>query len=227
MAANAISGALRQLFGIRAPAGKYTNLTYTATAIGREEYKNQLGGGRETWDARGRFQLDLLRARGLLPTSTLLDIGCGPLRAGVQFIRYLDAGNYFGFDYNVSFITAAERAVTEHGLSTKQPSLVALSDFEMSGIRRTFDYAIAFSVLNHCSPSQRRLFFSNIGQCLAPGAKLFISHARWLKEADLERAGLVISERFGVHDLDLSEYGWQPPEQRLVCPLYELERRSG
>jgi SAM-dependent methyltransferase len=169
----------------------------------------------------------LLRSRGLLPTSTLLDIGCGPLRAGIPFIRYLDTGNYFGFDYNMSFITAAERAVSEQGLAAKQPCLVALSDFELSGIRRTFDYALAFSVLNHCSPSQRRLFFSNISQCLAPGAKLFISHARWLKEEDVRRAGLIVGQRFEVRDLELSDYGWPPSEQRLVCPLYELVYHPG
>src|SRR3569833_897060 len=101
MAASAISGAQKQQNRKQHPTNKNTVLNFTASAIGRVDYNSQLGGGRATWDSRGRFQLELMRSRGLLPTSTLLDIGCGPLRAGIPFIRYLDTGYYFGFDYNM------------------------------------------------------------------------------------------------------------------------------
>jgi cyclopropane fatty-acyl-phospholipid synthase-like methyltransferase len=164
----------------------------------------------------------LLRSRGLEPSSTLLDIGCGPLRAGVHFIRYLDSGNYFGFDYNTSFVAAAQQVVADNHLADKRPSIVALADFDFGSVNRRFDFAIAFSVLNHCSDAQRKLFFMNIGRCLVPGAKLFISHARWLAEADLVPARLVVLKRFEVSDLDLGSFGWPVPEQRSVCPLFEL-----
>ena len=208
--------------GANDAAGKYTNLVLDEAAIARGDYREHLGGGSETWDARGRFQLDLLRSRGLEPSSTLLDIGCGPLRAGMHFIRYLNANHYCGFDYNASFVTAARRIIAEHGLADKRPSVTVLADFDLTAADRLFDYAIAFSVLNHCNEAQRRLFFANIGRCLAPGAKLFISHARWLTDADLAPARLAVLKRFEATDLDLAGYGWPAKEQRSVCPIYEL-----
>ena len=224
MGASAFSDALKHLFGVKDVAGKYTNLEFDDAAIESGEYKRHLGGGSETWDSRGLFQLDLLRSRGLDPTSKLLDVGCEPLRAGLHFIRYLNAGNYYGFDYNKSFVAAGQRLIAEHDLTGKQPSIVALADFDLGGVERAFDYAIAFSVLNHCNEAQRQLFFAHIGRCLAPGAKLVISHARWLKEADLARARLVVRHCFETSELDLSRYGWPLSEQRTVCPIYELER---
>lgn len=220
-----LRGALKGLAKLKgAAAGKYTNLVLDETAIARGDYKQHLGGGVEGWEARGRFQLELLRAGGLQKSSNLLDIGCGPLRAGVHFIRYLDAGHYYGFDYNPSFVATAHRLIAENGLEEKRPTVAAIADFDLKSIDRTFDHAIAFSVLNHCSEAQRNLFFANIERCLAPTAKLFISHARWLKEADLAPARLVILRRFEAADLNLGQYGWPPEEQRSVCPIYELGR---
>lgn len=220
-----LRGALKSLSKVKgAAAGKYTDLVLDGNAIARGEYKQHLGGGSEGWDARGRFQLELLRAGGLQTSSNLLDIGCGPLRAGVHFIRYLNAGHYYGFDYNLSFVEAARRLIAEHGLEEKRPTVVALANFELKSIDRMFDHAIAFSVLNHCNEAQRSLFFANIGRCLAPAAKLFISHANWLKEEDLAPARLVILRRFEAADLNLGQYGWPPEEQRSVCPIYELGR---
>ena len=218
-----IRGALKGLFKANGgAAGKYTDLVRDEKSIARGDYKQHLGGGSDAWDARGRFQLQLLCAGGLQPSSTLLDIGCGPLRAGVHLIRYLDAGNYYGFDYNASFVAAGQRLIGENNLAAKRPTVVALSNFMLRTIDRKFDHAIAFSVLNHCSAEQRRLFFANIRHCLAPGAKLFISHAGWLTEADIAPARLVVQRRFGVADLDLARYGWQAAEQNSVCPIYEL-----
>jgi SAM-dependent methyltransferase len=223
MAASAL-GALRHFFRAKRVAGKYTDLQLDDDAIRREDYKLHIGAGTETWHSRGLFQLDFLRKRGLEPWSRLLDIGCGPLRAGLHFIRYLDTGNYCGFDYNESFVAAGRQLIAEHDLSFKHASISVLADFRVEAIGREFDYAIAFSVLNHCDDAQRRLFFLNIGQCLAPGAKLFISHAHWLKEADITRAGLTVQHRFEGFDLNLESYGWPPFEQRSVYPIYELRK---
>ncbi|MFT3730994.1 MAG: class I SAM-dependent methyltransferase [Hyphomicrobium sp.] len=220
-----LRGVLKRLSNAKgAAAGKYTDLVLDEKAIARGDYKQHLGGGSEGWDARGRFQLELLRAGGLQTSSNLLDIGCGPLRAGVHFIRYLDAGHYYGFDYNPSFVSAGQRLIAENSLEEKRPTIVALANFELKTIDRIFDHAIAFSVLNHCNEAQRSMFFANIGRCLAPAAKLFISHANWLKEEDLGPARLAILRRFEAADLNLGQYGWPPEEQRSVCPIYELGR---
>ena len=54
-----------------------------------------------TDDVSGRLQLELLKREGCLPSSKVLEIGCGCLSAGIKLIEYLERGNYFGIDPNV------------------------------------------------------------------------------------------------------------------------------
>ena len=49
---------------------------------------------------------EYLKAQGLQPHHRLVDIGCGPFRAGRHFIDYLDPGNYYAVDANHSLIQA-------------------------------------------------------------------------------------------------------------------------
>jgi SAM-dependent methyltransferase len=203
-------------------AGKYTHLAFNEAAIVRGDYKEHLGGGSDSWHRRGLFQLELLRSRGLQPSSTLLDIGCGPLRAGTHFIEYLNPGNYLGFDYNSSFVEAAEYVIVQRNLAHKNPTLLVVADFDVRTVRQ-FDYAIAFSVLNHCNENHRKLFFRNVGQNLGPGGKLLITHARWLSQKHLDVGGLEITRAFEAHDLDTGSFGWSAAEAASVFPIYEFK----
>jgi SAM-dependent methyltransferase len=202
--------------------GKYGKIQLDDETIERGAYKKYLGGGAEKWESRGLFQLSLLRTAGMLPSSRLLDVGCGPIRAGVHFISFLNAGNYYGVDYNNSFIKAASLLVAEKGFSGKHPTLRVVSDFDFSALNQQFDFVNVFSVLNHCDRQQRRLFFQNIPNLLALDARLFITHAGWLARAHLRLGGLRIIKRFDASELQLEKYGWSEPEQRAVCPIYEL-----
>jgi len=204
--------------------GKYSKIELDEEAIERGVYKNYLGGGAEKWESRGLFQLSLLRAAGMLPSSRLLDVGCGPIRAGVHFISFLNEGNYYGVDYNNSFIKTASLLVTEKGLSGKHPTLKVISDFDLSALSQKFDFVNVFSVLNHCDDQQRRLFFENVCKCLAPDAKIYLTHAGWLKKSYLRLGGLRIIKRFDATELELEKHGWSETDQRAVCPIYELGR---
>ncbi len=102
------------------------------------------------WDTLGKLQFDYLVGRGLAPHHYLLDVGCGPLRGGVHFIRYLEAGHYYGVDKNAPVLHEAERLeLPRHGLVEMQPTLVAMDDFGFGRLGRQFDYAIAQSVFTH------------------------------------------------------------------------------
>ena len=48
-----------------------------------DAHREQVGG---LWDEIGALQIDFLRAQGLRPGDTLLDVGCGCLRGGVHFV---------------------------------------------------------------------------------------------------------------------------------------------
>ncbi len=205
---------------------------YRAVRLSRDEirgdcYKQLLGGGAEGWRARGAFQLELLIDRGLTEASSCLDLGCGPLRAGVHVIRHLAPGGYFGIDANRSFIDAARDIVRRNGLEDKQPVLQWSEDFTLAGPSRRFGYAIAFSVLNHCDEAARASFFRNVPGYLEPHGRLIISHAGWLGEERFRPAGLRVSAVITGADYDLGSYGWTEVEQASVFPILELTPDGG
>ena len=206
--------------------GDYHSISLTPGEIAAADYKRHLGGGANAWRTRGLFQLQLLKDHGFSPASSCLDIGCGPLRAGVHIIAYLDKGRYVGMDFNKSLIAAARHVVAEHGLAEKDPALLLSQDFSISGADRKFDYAIAFSVLNHCDARSKRAFFDRTPSYLGEGGKLFISHAGWLQEAMVRDSGLRVLEIIGAERYDLAPYGWRRDEAAKVFPIFELARQE-
>jgi SAM-dependent methyltransferase len=196
---------------------RFHALELTAQDILSGAYKQHLGGGAEEWERRGLAQLDFLRSVGLTPESTLLDIGCGPLRAGVPFIRYLAAGNYAGFDFNASIVNAARFIVNVNAdLAAKRPTLLRIDDFAVAGMGRRFDLALAFSVLNHCNEHQRFSFFYNIAAGLARHARLYVTHAAWFGPQYLAAGRLALARTLTAADLADSFL------IREVCPILEL-----
>jgi len=107
-------------------------------------------GGR--WEEIGKLQFDFLLDIGLQPHHRLLDIGCGTLRGGRHFIKYLDAGNYSGMDISPRAIEYGRQLVEHEDLSEKQPRLLVsrnknLRFKEFDG--EVFDYLLAQSVFTH------------------------------------------------------------------------------
>jgi len=203
----------------------YNNYKLSAGDIENQKYKQYFGGGKKEWERRGAFQLFLLKTMGLSPSHKLLDIGCGPLRAGTHFINYLNEGNYYGVDYSPDFLKAANYIINSHNLNSKKPRLLCIKDFQCLNIEKSFDYSIAFSVLNHCSKYQQKLFFQNVPKVLKKGAKLYITHAHWLHKDMLLNNKVSLTDRFddslGIsQDLDMSLWGWSKEE--TIFPVLEL-----
>lgn len=142
----------------------------TPAEIAAGEHKRFVGG---LWDEIGDLQIEFLKSEGLSPGHRLVDIGCGALRGGVHFVRYLDQGNYYGLDINASLVEAGKAELAQLGLERKQPNLLVEDKFRMTHFGVSFDYAIAVSVFTH-------LYMNHIARCLAevrkvlkPGGKLF------------------------------------------------------
>jgi SAM-dependent methyltransferase len=198
----------------------------SADEVKKGDYKKYLGGGKETWESRGQFQLYFLKKMGLLPAHRLLDAGCGPLRAGIHFVEYLEPGHYAGFDYNLDFITTARQVVAENPvLSARQPVVEQVSDFDFSRIPGTFDFVLAFSVLNHCDDRSKGLFFQRLPTSLRAGSKVYITHARWLDAFPIPGNELKITRILrGPEEiepgLDMQQWGWPPDES--IFPVIEL-----
>jgi hypothetical protein len=81
----------------------YDDVDGIRIVVSRGEHRDVIGG---LWDQLGQLQFDYMIREGLKPHHKLLDIGCGSLRGGIHFIRYLDAGNYIGTDPNMSLLDA-------------------------------------------------------------------------------------------------------------------------
>lgn len=101
------------------------------------------------WEQVGTLQFEFLVRQGLSPDSFLLDIGCGALRGGIHFIRYLNAGNYFGIDINQSLVDAGSQELRDAGLQDKNPTILVDELFRFDSMRDRYDYLIAQSVFTH------------------------------------------------------------------------------
>jgi SAM-dependent methyltransferase len=128
-------------------------------------YKYQVGPP-ELYETLGRHQFDLLRTWGLAPYHSLVDIGCGSLRAGQFFIRFLEARNYCGIDPNRQLVQEGiERNLEKGLLEKKRPRFRYDANFSLSAFSRTFDFLLAHSIFTH-APQHL------IKKCLAEACKV-------------------------------------------------------
>jgi len=131
------------------------------------------------WDEIGASQLELLRANGLQRRHKLLDIGCGSLRGGIHFIRFLEAGNYFGTDLNQSLLDAGyERELKALDLQGRLPraNLMCDGSFEFERFGQAFDFALAYSLFTHLTLNHIRICLEKLIPAMKPGATFIATY---------------------------------------------------
>jgi cyclopropane fatty-acyl-phospholipid synthase-like methyltransferase len=141
-----------------------------------------------------RFQIDELRRLGLIPSSSVLEIGCGPLTAGIPVIRFLDPDRYVGVDVRSSVLDLAWQQIGKNSLSDKNPRLIRSDDFASSELGdRTFDFVWAFSVLYHLSDEILDRCFASMrsrladGGCFVANVQTDVDSSTWLEFPFLKR----------------------------------------
>lgn len=157
---------------------------FTPARLDRDAHRHHVGG---QWDRMGRLQRQFLVGRGLRPHHTLLDVGCGALRAGVHLVEYLETDRYHGLDINQTLLDAGYDRELPLRLRPKLPRdhLRATDRFDADfGV--TFDYAIAQSVFTHVSLNHIRLCLYRVAQVMAPGGRLFATFFEVADNHDLD-----------------------------------------
>jgi SAM-dependent methyltransferase len=125
------------------------------------------------YDLMGALQFSILVAAGLREYHTLLDVGCGSLRAGRFLIPYLGPDSYCGIDPERDVVFAGIRdELGESMLSMKQPRFAYRADFDASEFNERFDFAIAQSVFTHTHPDLARVGFARVAEALGPSGVL-------------------------------------------------------
>ena len=155
----------------------------------RRDPKDAVGG---RWEIGSKGQIELLRRYGLKPHHTLLDVGCGSLRGGLNAIRYLEKGNYTGIDISEEILEAGRGFLLEAGLSDKCPTILCTDNLEFKEVAgRSFDYLIAVSVLTHMPSEDIETLFANLDAVMGEKsvflATVFLSKAGNTYETVLRR----------------------------------------
>lgn len=139
------------------------------------------------------FQITELKTLGLKPSSTVLEIGCGPLTAGLPVIEYLDPSRYVGVDVRSTVLDCAWQVIGKQGLSEKNPQLIRSDNFaeDVLGDRR-FDFIWTFSVLYHLSDDILDRYFATvakrIGGVAVANVQTYMEDSTWLEFPFLNRS---------------------------------------
>ncbi len=167
------------------PVSSYYDEERLAKVVAEGRHRDAVGG---LWDDIGRHQFEFLVAQGLKPHHRFLDVGCGCLRGGIHFIRYLQPGRYYGLDISPSLLEAGWKEVRRAGLTDRLPreNLACAKAFDFSRFPGTFDMALALSVFTHLPFNHIRVCLERLAPAMTSGGKFFASffeippdHATW------------------------------------------------
>ena len=136
----------------------------------QNKHRDFIGG---KWEEIGQLQYNFMLSQGLQPQHKLADIGCGCLRGGIHFIRYLETQNYYGLDLNASLITAANHEIKLAQLEAKKPQLLVNDKFELDRFGQKFDFMLSISVFTHLPMNIIIRCLSEVQKNLAPDGKYY------------------------------------------------------
>ena len=140
------------------------------------------------WAEHQEMQLSFLRRRGFTSSSTVLDLGCGPMRLGSALIPLLTDGWYFGQDINPSTIAFGEEVLREAGIPKHAPyKLFCSEQFELSLVDRPIQIAFSNSLFSHLTLNSIFTALLQLKSVLAPSGVVYatffaLEHGRsWIK----------------------------------------------
>ena len=175
------------------------------------------------WAEHQKMQLSFLQRRGFTSSSTVLDIGCGPMRLGSALIPLLKEGWYFGQDINPGTIGFGEEVLREAGIPRQAPYTLFSSDqFELTPVDRPIQIAFANSVFSHLTLNSIFTALLQLQTVLAPSGVLYATFftldpgCSWLKPHPRKKWGR-----------EFETYPNQDPYHYAYPLLRDLARQAG
>ena len=200
----------------------------SAVTIHTNGYRNFVGGA-NVWESIGNLQFDFLKKMGMKPQDKFVDVACGALRGGINYIKYLDVGNYYGIDKHIELIIyGVARELTVPVFREKMPHFAVSDAFEFEKLGEGFTYGIAQSLFSHLIADDIRLCLRNLHAVAADGCKFYATFfesdvAETNPEKSHSAAGFKFTraemESFGADTGWRSNYigGWNHPRgQRVI-----------
>ncbi|KAG2318251.1 hypothetical protein Bca52824_021373 [Brassica carinata] len=134
----------------------------------------------EPW-AGGRDVFEFLaESSNLKPNSRVLEIGCGTLRVGLHFIRYLNPSHFHCLEKDeLSLMAALRYELPSQGLLHKRPLVLRGEDMEFSkfGSDTTYDLIYASAVFLHMPDKLVWAGLERLVEKLKPyDGRIFVSH---------------------------------------------------
>jgi len=142
---------------------------------GDAHYKAYVGPPHQ-YDVMGATQFRLLCTLGLRAHQSVLDFGCGSLRAGRLFIVYLEAGRYFGIEPNHWLIEEGiQQHIGQDLLNIKKPQFDNNSECKTQVFDQQFDFIVAQSVFSHAGRAQIQTALQNFKQSLKEDGMIVVT----------------------------------------------------
>ncbi|HWA89884.1 MAG TPA: hypothetical protein VG889_07605 [Rhizomicrobium sp.] len=163
------------------PGQSYTKMQMEKTAEALRQGKGHptlgrnIDGHADWWSAGQPTFAHYLKTFPIAPQSKVIDYGCGSLRVGAHFIRYLDPGCFFGLELAKGLYEMGQEIIGPELLAEKVPRFgltgsPALREAAAFGADYVYSTAVAF----HVHPDELPLYHMNLVKLAAkPGATLF------------------------------------------------------
>ena len=154
-------------------------------------HRTRLGGA---WAAGGTWAVELLAREGLRPSHFLLELGCGSLAAGREWLQRQEQSRYWGFELNRDLLfDGITIELPRVGAHPERGHFVVNRTFDLSSCPHRFDFIVASSLF-------ARMPLHGVAKCLAaalpllaPGGRFY---ATWM---DVEHA-LLTPRAPAAHD---------------------------
>ena len=122
----------------------------------------------DTVKKSGALQLELLKKEDCVPSSKVLEIGCGYLHLGRYLIDFLDKSNYVGVDPNDWLRNlAVKKDELSELIHRKAAVFLNNENFDATEVGKEFDFIFSHSVLSHAAHWQLNQYLENCLKVLA------------------------------------------------------------